>query len=259
MPFDLTRIGHVLKTTREEKGLAVEEVSRALFIRKTMISAIESGDWRRLPHPVYVKGYINQYAAYLDITDTVRAEFAVKEETPPTEEKAPAAPSAEKTSRKWEPKRWRFGKKAAAAALMAAIVVAFMVFLNADRTPQQTAGKTMRSAQTAIPAPAATSEAPSVYQTVSATNAADESQGEKRALDLKKLMIACQERTWVRIMIDDSEKKEFMMNPEEVVMLNAKEKFDLLIGNAGGVKLFYNGKDVGFTGETGEVKRVNLS
>ncbi len=50
-----------------------------------------------------------------------------------------------------------------------------------------------------------------------------------------------------------------MLNREEVVVLSAKESFDLLIGNAAGVKLFYNGKDIDFTGESGEVKRVNLS
>ena len=82
---------------------------------------------------------------------------------------------------------------------------------------------------------------------------------EKVVLETKKLMIACQERTWVRVVIDGSEKKEFMLNQEEVVVLNAKESFDLLIGNAAGVKLFYNGKDIGFTGASGEVKRVNLS
>ena len=82
---------------------------------------------------------------------------------------------------------------------------------------------------------------------------------EKVVLDPKKLMIACQERTWVRVVIDGSERKEFMLNREDVVMLSAKESFDVLIGNAAGVKLFYNGKDIDFTGESGEVKRVNLS
>jgi hypothetical protein len=87
----------------------------------------------------------------------------------------------------------------------------------------------------------------------------DSKEGDKLVLEAKKLVIACQDRTWVRIVIDGSEKKEFTLNPEEVVMLNAKETFDLLIGNAGGVKLFYNGKDTGFTGNNGEVKRINLS
>jgi hypothetical protein len=49
-----------------------------------------------------------------------------------------------------------------------------------------------------------------------------------------------------------------MLNPQEVIMLSAKEKFDLLIGNAGGIKMLLNGKDVQFSGKNGEVKRIQL-
>jgi hypothetical protein len=72
-------------------------------------------------------------------------------------------------------------------------------------------------------------------------------------------MITCQERTWVSVVIDDTEKKEFMLNPQDIIILNAKEKYDLLIGNAGGVRLILNGNDVQFTGGSGEVKRIKLS
>ncbi len=77
--------------------------------------------------------------------------------------------------------------------------------------------------------------------------------------DVKKLMITCQERTWVSVVIDETEKKEFMLNPQDMLVLNAKDKYDLLIGNAGGVKLILNGKDVQLTGQSGEVKRIKLS
>lgn len=77
--------------------------------------------------------------------------------------------------------------------------------------------------------------------------------------DGKKLMITCRERTWVSVVIDDAEKKEFMLNAQEMIVLHAKERFDLLIGNAGGVNLFLNGKDMEFTGKSGEVKRIKLS
>ena len=49
-----------------------------------------------------------------------------------------------------------------------------------------------------------------------------------------------------------------MLNPEEVVMFTAKNYFDLLIGNAGGVTLLMNGQETGFSGKSGEVKRVKL-
>ena len=65
MPFDLCRIGQLLRETRERRGLTFDAVSDALCIRKRAICAIEEGDWSNLPHPVYVKGYVTQYAAFL--------------------------------------------------------------------------------------------------------------------------------------------------------------------------------------------------
>lgn len=100
------------------------------------------------------------------------------------------------------------------------------------------------------------------YQTVAGANQSENAYDrheEKVVLDPKKLMIACQERTWLMVVIDGSERKEFTLNREEVLMLSAKESFDVLIGNAAGVKLFYNGKDIDFTGERGQVKRIKLS
>jgi len=75
----------------------------------------------------------------------------------------------------------------------------------------------------------------------------------------KRLMITCHERTWISAVIDGTEKKEFILSPHEIIVLNAKERFDLLVGNAGGVKLILNGKDTEFSGKSGEVKRVDLS
>lgn len=80
MPFDLCRIGQLLRETREERGLTFDEVSNALFVRKPVIGAIESGDWDNLPHPVYVKGYVTQYATFLNILDLIEKEVASRKD-----------------------------------------------------------------------------------------------------------------------------------------------------------------------------------
>jgi hypothetical protein len=50
-----------------------------------------------------------------------------------------------------------------------------------------------------------------------------------------------------------------MLSPHEIIVLNAKDRFDILVGNAGGVKIFLNGKDSGFDGASGQVRRISLS
>jgi cytoskeletal protein RodZ len=257
MPFDLCRIGELLRQTREEKGLSFEEVSEVLFIRKRVIGAIESGDWGNLPHPVYVKGYVNQYAALLNIADRLEAQLIATEKEPPQDvQVAQLAPK-----KAGVPKGWGAKKKLAAASVMGAVVVGFLIFQNMPKTAYvapsvQTVASSYPAVHTETDVQPVEVSAKSVLLQ-SAPVAAEE--GEKVVLEPKKLTIACQEKTWVRIIIDGLEQKEFTLNPEEVVMLDAKENFDVLIGNAGGVKLFYNGKDTGFTGEYGEVKHISLS
>jgi transcriptional regulator with XRE-family HTH domain len=104
MPFDLCRIGQLLRQTREEKGLSFEEVSEVLFIRKRVIGAIEAGDWGSLPHPVYVKGYVMQYAAFLNMADLLEPNAAMGEE----ESQAPGPDGLKKNGIF---SRWGLGKK----------------------------------------------------------------------------------------------------------------------------------------------------
>lgn len=281
MPFDLCKIGQLLKSAREEKGFTYEEASKALFIRRRVIEAMEAGNWEALPHPVYVRGYIAQYASFLKIQDAVEAAMmpAPPETTVIQAEEVAPAPRAERKKRTswwaWEPK-----KKIVGAVTMGAVVVGFFVFQNLPKPayvspPVQTGSKAAEATGTAPAAAVSAAPEPETnpYQTVetsasqpvdvasgqAATTGSYDRQEDRLILETKKLTIACQERTWVRIIIDGTETKEFMLNPEEVVMLNAKDRFDILIGNAAGVKLIYNGKDVGLTGQAGEVKHINLS
>lgn len=102
MPFDLSRIGHSLRETREKRGLTFDEVSDALFIRKGAIRAIEEGDWSNLPHPVYVKGYVTHYATFLKIANPFENGMVSRED-----ELAPEDASKRKNGIL---KVWRFGR-----------------------------------------------------------------------------------------------------------------------------------------------------
>ena len=110
MPFNLCRIGQLLRETRERRGLTFDEVSNALFIKKQAIEAIEAGDWDHLPHPVYVKGYIAQYATFLKILDLLESEAASREGESPAEQ----AEGARKR-KKGLFRGWKLGKKEAQA------------------------------------------------------------------------------------------------------------------------------------------------
>ncbi len=143
---------------------------------------------------------------------------------------------------------------------MGALVVGFLVFQNLPKKAH--VAPSAQSPASSYQTPRTSTKTQSVEASANSQPVEESpvaaAQSEEPVVESKKPAILCQERTWVRIVIDGAERKEFMLNPEEMVTLNAKKNFDLLLGNAGGVKLFYNGKDTGFTGEHGEVKHISL-
>ena len=60
-------IGEKLKSSREEKGLALEEVSEDLKIEVKDLKNIESGNRKSFDDVFVVKQYIYEYAKYLGL------------------------------------------------------------------------------------------------------------------------------------------------------------------------------------------------
>jgi cytoskeleton protein RodZ len=76
MAFNLIQIGQMLREEREGRAISLDDVSAALFVRKSVVAALESGRWELLPHQVYVKGYVKQYARYLGMDRNLLHEFS---------------------------------------------------------------------------------------------------------------------------------------------------------------------------------------
>ena len=66
------------------------------------------------------------------------------------------------------------------------------------------------------------------------------------------------ERSWVRILIDDQEPKEYIFSPGTHTSWKAKKGFEVLIGNAGGVLLEYNDEKIEKLGDSGRVVRLKF-
>ena len=66
------------------------------------------------------------------------------------------------------------------------------------------------------------------------------------------------ERTWIRIFVDNQRPAEYVFRPESRPEWRAKTGFELLIGNAGGINLEFNGKKIENLGKQGQVIRLSL-
>lgn len=63
----MLRIGDRLRNARIRQRLSLEDVSHATKIRASFLSAIEDGQYEKLPSPTYVEGFVGNYAQYLGL------------------------------------------------------------------------------------------------------------------------------------------------------------------------------------------------
>jgi len=72
------------------------------------------------------------------------------------------------------------------------------------------------------------------------------------------LKIVTVEKTWLKVISDDQKPREYSLNPGDRLELEALSEFNLLIGNAAGVYLNINGKDLPVTGSKGQVLTLKI-
>jgi cytoskeletal protein RodZ len=66
-------------------------------------------------------------------------------------------------------------------------------------------------------------------------------------------------KSWVRVVSDEKDNMEFIIDQGITKVLNAKEKFYLHIGNSGGIKITLNNKDLLFNGSEGKVRKIIIT
>lgn len=62
----MKHIGEYLKQRRCEKNITLEEVASQTGIREQYLTALESGDFEKIPRDVFIKGFIRNYGNFLE-------------------------------------------------------------------------------------------------------------------------------------------------------------------------------------------------
>lgn len=60
-------VGQVLKEERERKFYTLEEIEKATKIRKELLEALEEGNYKKLPPPTFIQGFIKNYGKFLGL------------------------------------------------------------------------------------------------------------------------------------------------------------------------------------------------
>lgn len=273
-------LGSYLKHQRESKKISLREVAKNTRVREHLLRAIEEDRQELLPPPTYVKGFLSAYAKYLRLDESevlLRYERVLKGEPasppvaelpqpppPPSKptEKAPVArPSKPKKEMKWNSKpTWVI------AGVIAASLVLYYIFSPYSSSPpgsvpeKPVPEKVAVEEQTAVPAlPAAAATAlPEVKPVTerkesvapSLPAASTTAMAEKSPLSLQLKAV---EETWIRLEVDDQTGRQMTLKPGEDIAVQASNRIRMVLGNAGGLDLTFNGKKLEKFGKSGEV------
>ena len=62
-------LGQALRTGREARGLPIERIAESLMLSVSTVRALEGENWNRMPAPVFVRGYIRNYARLVGLNE----------------------------------------------------------------------------------------------------------------------------------------------------------------------------------------------
>jgi cytoskeletal protein RodZ len=108
------KLGEVLRSAREAKGVDLRRVERETKIRERYLSALERGDYRDLPGSVYTKGFLRNYGTYLGLDPEYLIDLYRLETAAPAVERPRIAP----------PPRPITGRRSRAFVLTPGVIVA---------------------------------------------------------------------------------------------------------------------------------------
>jgi cytoskeleton protein RodZ len=122
--------------------------------------------------------------------------------------------------------------------------------------PEPVAPRSDQTVQNTTPDVSPSPENPSVEKTEVTPTALNTP--ETQSLTGKELTATINERTWVKIIADDTEPKEYIFQPGAKHTWAAERGFVVTVGNAGGIEFSFNGETIKNIGEIGEVKKLRF-
>jgi cytoskeleton protein RodZ len=235
-------LGERFRAAREARGLSLSDVAEQIRIRSVYLAAIEDDNWNAIGAPVYVRGFLRTYARFLGLDpEEVVADFNAEPHAPPPQQ--PAESSALRSERA----RTRGGASSFViwiAAGVAVLLIAFVVY-QALTLPGRGPSPVAEASVEASAVPSATASAlPSPLATPRGLPAAADGP--------KSFALVLSAPSWLRVTIDGDVSIEGTFPAGTSKTFHGKNAL-LRVGNAGGVEVYVDGRDVGKLGKSGDV------
>jgi len=261
--------GGRLAEARQAQNMAPADIARQLKLSLWQVEALEAGRYQQLPGPIFVRGFIRNYARLvkLDPDELLRAagdslpQSAPRSETPPSQDiPFPAE------------RRPRWPILASAAAILVGVLTVYEFYWNepeaaatrvvtvtsaspppvtqsikATAASVQPATRTEEQARAATPVVAATAAAARSVQDTPPEVAAGAQADAERLLKRgeRRVKLAFDQESWVEIRDRDERVIFSQLNrPGTQQLVQGVPPFSIVVGNAHGVRMIYNDKPV---------------
>jgi cytoskeletal protein RodZ len=276
----MEKLGQILRREREKRGLTIDALAQQTRINALYFHAIEEGDRKSLPGGFFYRSFLRQYARLLELPDSVYQDEITRsleqetQEIPSLPERhidVPPMPTGT-TDRAAETRRWVI-RLAGLVAVVALATMLYTVYLR-WRTPAEVAeNKAAEPPPIAMPAPAEPVPAPAVEATpIPPPGTPPEPSGATpptspvttpeadAPVDSApvRLRLAATEAVWVEVWADGRRVFNNLMNASEARSFGAQTKIRVLLGNAGGMNLEWNGRAVEPVAPRGQVRTVEF-
>ena len=240
----LTEIGDYLRQVREQHNLTLEQMAGRTLIQARLLNAIESGNLKPLPEPVYIRGFIKRYSEALGLNGGEIAEaFPIESGLRTVQPSWKDSPAAQlRPLHLW----------AAYVLLIVAAVsgLSYVISQSSFNTVRPTQATTTDST---APSPEASRPAVSPSSTV-ASAASPDASGLPVRVDM-----TLTGQSWVRVEVDGKNEFEGVLSEGTQRTFTANEAVKIRAGNAGGVLIAYNDSEAQLMGAPGAVKEMTFS
>lgn len=271
-------VGDKLRAERERQNLTIKDIEKGTSIRSLYIENIEAGKYDQLPGEVYTKGFIRNYANFLQLDATALLHEYMEENHPDiaAQDSALGTPTHVAPAEKPERAAVHFDATPMTSdlrqrvdhshhrqnalvlvVLLAIIVIAGGVFFffesaspDADQM-RQVSQRTEQSKQTS-PSPSSASQDKNRV-------AAKKEESAKKASDGVEVTAKFTDRCWMEVKVDGKTVFEGMAEKGKTMNWKGTQHVVVTAGNAGAVQFTVNGKDMGKAGGMGEVVEKTFS
>jgi cytoskeletal protein RodZ len=234
-------IGQLLTDAREARGMTAIDVAKRLRIRAMFVDALEREDWPTVGEPVYVRGFLKNYAKLVGLEPEAAAAaldasypaYAPRPEVSVMTHEESAFGYA---STRQSGTNWLVVATGVVAVVMLVAVVWNFFGMPANGPAPETAAMTSPQPSPSVPA-----------MIEGSASAAAPSQGVNLRLETTQ---AC----WLSVTVDGKRVVYDTLPKGAVREFHAAREINLRAGNAGGIVATIDGKPLGTLGQVGQVQ-----